>query len=643
MHKLLSRLVRRHLPEDIPSQKLEAFLESITQAFDQSDQDRLMLERSLTLVSGELTEINSKLSSQLSEVETYQLDLEKSLVEQAAIIHAIPEAIFSVKTDGAINQINKSGRVLFGETEDKIKALKSEESISLLLNKFKDPNKFLKLISKIKKDNLAISNDLFETKDNKYFECHTIPEILDGRYIGRVWCFRDVTDARKSQEKLKYQAFYDSLTKLPNRALLLESIDHAIAVAKRNYEEVAVLFIDLDDFKKINDTAGHEEGDRFLIEISNQIKSSLRKSDILGRLGGDEFVVVLEKIKHREQIESVHNKIFSLFSRPFPTQDNQYFISCSIGISLYPQDGSQAEELIRKADMAMYQAKRSGKNTFHYFDNSLEHIAIHRVSIEAKLRRAIAEDQFILHYQPKIDLESNRIVGAEALIRWQEPDGELIFPDNFIPIAEDTGIIRDITQWVFQKICQNLNQWQSTELKGIPVSINISAIDFSDPSFLTQANSFIDKYNVKPNLLELELTESVFFNDINKVKDTIAQLKLKNILISIDDFGTGYSSFSYLHDLDIDYLKIDKSFIQSLHDSEKSKAIVKSIIDLGENLGIKVVAEGIETEKDHTLLLSEGCNIGQGYHYSRPIPEDKFTELIMKQNITEVSLETNNL
>lgn len=618
MHKLLSRLVRRNLPKDIEPAQIQPLLDAVTVSFEQHDQDRIMLERSLMLMSDELNDINSKLTTQLAEVELYQQQLEKSLVEQTAIMNATTEAIFSVKPSGLINQINISGCHFFGKSESEIRISNQKYGFDILLEKFTDSDQFYNLIGQINNNTFLKAKDCFATKDNKYYECYTVPEILDGKCVGRAWCFRDITDSRLSQERLRHQAFHDALTGLPNRLLLLETIDRAVAVAKRNDTKVAVLFIDLDDFKKINDTAGHDEGDRFLIDVSTRVQSVLRDSDVIGRLGGDEFLIILENVESQHQIINMHERILKLFSTPYQAEENQYVVSCSIGISFYPQDGNNSEELIRKADMAMYEAKRGGKNTYHYFDPSLERVATRRVTIETQLRSAIDDNKLVLHYQPKVDLQSNKIVGTEALVRWINTDGELIYPDSFIPLAEEAGLIRDLTLWVVERVFQQRRDWKNTLLESIPVSINISATDFSDPQFLNNITQLLDTYQIDPTLIEFELTESIFSIANNHVQATVTGIKAKGIALSIDDFGTGYSSLSYLHDLDIDYLKIDKRFVHSLETSDKSKAIVKSIIGLGINLGVKVVAEGVETENEHQLLVSNGCHIAQGYFYTRP-------------------------
>jgi diguanylate cyclase (GGDEF)-like protein len=437
-----------------------------------------------------------------------------------------------------------------------------------------------------------------------------------------------ITEIQNNQDLLKHQAYHDSLTALPNRINIMNTIQHALALAKRHQQKCAILFIDLDDFKKINDTAGHSEGDRFLIEVSKRLQSILRESDTLGRLGGDEFIIILENIASSTQITKIYNRALKSLSTPFIVDGNPYVVSCSIGISNFPQDGKTAEELIRKADLAMYQAKKLGKNRFHYFDESLERLAIHRVKTEESLREAIKNNEFVLYYQPKIqiNLQQEKLVGVEALIRWKKEDGSLVYPDNFIPIAEKCGLIKSLTKWVITEACKQLKLWKSTNLANIPISVNISAIDIADHRFVESTLSILETYDTPGHLINLELTESVFFDDINTVNFKLEELHRNNITISLDDFGTGYSSLSYIQELQIDFLKIDKSFIFGMSKNKKSLAIVKSIIDMGNNLGLTVIAEGVETLEDKETLIKANCHIAQGYLYSRPIEASKLEE-----------------
>ena len=613
MHKLLARLMRRHLPADVSRESLAPFLEAVSESFTHYDHDRKMMERSLTLVSDELLEINQNQVDNIKQ-------LEETLVKQRALLDASPEAIFSFLPGGKMYQINRSACELIGMSGDEVRKLSASENLNLFISKLTDPELFLAEVAKIKDDNTIKLRGFVTTKDNRYFEYISHPELLNGVYIGRVWCYRDITEIQKNQALLRYHAYHDGLTGLPNRTLILETIDQLITIENNYLSRIAIFFIDLDDFKKINDTSGHEEGDKCLVEIAQRLMKQLSPGDTLGRLGGDEFLVISQQTARLSCLETTCKNILRLFTSPFSIGELTYSLSCSIGISIYPQDGITPEELIRKADMAMYQAKQKGKNTYYFYDNHLEQQALQRVSIEYQLREVIAQQQLVLHYQPKVCLNTGKLYGVEALIRWQLSDNTTIYPDSFINVAESTGLIRQITRWVLHSVCKTLQSWQHTPLCDTPISINITAIDFSDRDFLSEVFAAIDHHQIKPELLEFELTESIFFDDIRWVKQTIEQLKSKNIKLSIDDFGIGYSSFGYLQDMDINYLKIDRSFIRGLHTSSRSLSIVKSIIDIGTNLGLGVIAEGIEEENELACLLQAGCNYGQGYYFSKAVP-----------------------
>lgn len=627
-NKLLSRLFRRHAPEYFEDEALQPLITILSDVLDQQDADRLMLERTMQLMSGELNEINSELSNRLDESKIAKKQLEETLVKQQALLNATPEAVFRFHANGILDYHNRAASKIYSRISDMFIYAERPRALRNILKYTKRPQEIIWALKSIRADPRVHLHGFIETITGEHFEYTSLPEILNEQYMGRVLCLHDVTGIRKNQELLKHQAFHDVLTNLPNRLLLLETLEHAIELAHLHEQYIAVLFIDLDDFKKINDTAGHQEGDNFLIDISKKIKSVLREGDILGRLGGDEFLIILEGIDSQRQIIKIHDRILKLFAKPFLIKNSEYNVTCSIGISFYPQDDETAHGLIRKADMAMYQAKNSGKNTYHYFDDSLERIALHRVSMESKLNQAIKENQFTLCFQPKLSLLTGRIVGVEALIRWILPDGEVIYPDEFISIAEETGLIKDLTLWVLKTACITINSWKDSTLQTLSVSINISAIDFLDPNFLKNVTAILIDAEVDPRSIEFELTESVFFSDIANAKKIINTLKSMNIRVSIDDFGTGYSSLSYLHELDIDYIKIDKSFVIDLDTQPRALAIVKSIIDVGVNLGVEVVAEGVESQEVASCLSELGCHIGQGYYYSRPISGSDLIEYV---------------
>lgn len=627
MHSLIARLVEQHLNGETSSDTLLPFMRALSDALASYDQEHQLLKQSLTHSSEKLNFINDTLRQQLLENQTAKKQVEENLAKQKALLDTIPEVVYSFRPGGSLSLANRAGLELLNIDRETLYAQNAEENLEMWFRLLANPNSFKRELEKISRDHKLELHGYFEMLDGRVFEFSSVPETLGDQYLGRVWCCRDITETKRHEEKLRHLAFHDALTSLPNRVFLLESIFHAINLAKRNRTQVAVMFIDLDDFKKINDTAGHEVGDMFLIEVSRKIHQALRQGDILGRLGGDEFLILLEGIQKQQEITAVKERVLEMLSEAIVVGDKEYVVTCSIGLSLYPNDGDHADELVRKADMAMYHAKQSGKNTFRYFDVGLEKIALHRLSIETQLRTAIANLNFILVFQPKVELSSGDIVAVEALIRWVKPDGEVIFPDKFIGTAENTGFINTITRWVIATACKKIQSWRGSVLQSLSISVNISALDFRDDSFPSYVEHTLSEYGIEPGQMEFELTESVFLEEKSRAKAIIADFKRMGLELSIDDFGTGYSSFRYLQDLDIDCLKIDRSFVSNVS-NHRSAAIVKSIVDVGKNLGMCVVAEGVENEEELTLVRDVGCDMCQGYYFSRPISEEALVELV---------------
>lgn len=630
MHKLLKRLLRKHGREHADELPEAPLLAAISEALSQQDRERLMLERSLMLTSDELNERNGALREQLDQNERFLREHKTAISLQRALLDASPEAIFSFAPGGRLTQINRAGCQFMNKRWDQLKNNTGQENLTAVLDLMKNTEPFLQDIAQVTQDNKRILHNFMETVDNRHYEYHSVPILNGAEYLGRVWCFRDITEIKQQQAQLERQAFYDTLTGLPNRLLLLEKLDHALKKGARAGQKTAVVFIDLDDFKKINDTAGHGQGDNFLVSTSARLNNCLRNSDTLGRLGGDEFLLIMEGIAHQQDIISVLDRVLLLFNAPFKIHGAHYVVTASLGVCVAPQDDTEPEALIRKADMAMYQAKQAGKNKFHFFDPRLERMALHRIDTEQKLRRATDNDELVLHFQPKIDLKRNCIVGAEALLRWQIPDGKLIYPDQFIPVAEATGLINAITRWVFKQALKKLFEWQNTPLGALQLSINVSAHDFADPVFLPTVVAALSKHPITPGSLEFELTESVLLENPEHTNKAITRLQALGVKVAIDDFGTGYSSFSYLQDMRINCLKIDRSFITDLGTQSRKQAIVKSIINVGENLGLEVVAEGVETSSELAWLQHMGCHMGQGYHFSKPIEEQALLAYVTK-------------
>jgi diguanylate cyclase (GGDEF)-like protein/PAS domain S-box-containing protein len=460
----------------------------------------------------------------------------------------------------------------------------------------------------------------------------TINVIRDdfGAVTHYVAVFTDITRQKSTEEKLERLAYYDPLTRLPNRALFRDRLRHSINSARRADGYVALFFIDLDRFKHVNDTLGHAIGDELLVEVSRRIADCIRKSDTVSRLGGDEFTVILEDIHSSEDAAQVAQQIIASISSEIRIKDHEIFVGASVGIGIYPTDGQTDEELIKNADIAMYQAKFAGRGVYKFFTREMNERAIARQRMESGIRRALANGEFTLYYQPKIDLSTGRLAGAEALIRWIHPAG-MISPDSFITVAEETGLILEIDDYVLARVCADLNNWRSSGAYPLRVSVNISARHFHSRQLLDSLQSILSSTQTPPDSLEIEITESAIMQDAAASIEILRAIREMGIHLSIDDFGTGYSSLSYLKKFPVDILKIDKSFVLDLIDDKDNRAIVASIISLGKTMGLEVVAEGVETVEHARILKSFGANIGQGYYYAKPLHPNDF-EVFARNN-----------
>jgi len=428
--------------------------------------------------------------------------------------------------------------------------------------------------------------------------------------------------------ELDHLAHHDVLTDLPNRILLQDRLSQAIELARRQGTQLAVMFMDLDQFKHINDSLGHAVGDQLIQSVAQRLVGCVRQSDTISRQGGDEFVLLLPHIEHAEDAALSAQKILAAFALPHHIDPHDLHISVSIGISIYPDDGKDAETLIKSADTAMYHAKESGRNTYKFFEQSMNVRAVQRQSTEASLRRALTRQEFVLHYQPKINLKSKLMVGVEALIRWQHPERGLLTPEQFIPIAEDSGLILPIGRWVLHEACRQARAWQQAGLPPVTVAVNTSALEFRAPDFLDNIRATLDETGLEPRYLELELTESVLMRDADATNHMLHALSDLGIKLTVDDFGTGYSSLSYLRQFPIDTLKIDQSFVQQMTSSPGDADLVSAVINMGKSLNHRVIAEGVETSEQHAFLLAEECDEGQGYYFGRPMVAEALARLL---------------
>lgn len=462
-----------------------------------------------------------------------------------------------------------------------------------------------------------------------------VPEIMLG-------AIQDVSELKLAEEEIRLLAFYDGLTGLANRMLFLDRLNEEIKTARRHKQVVALLFLDLDQFKRINDLYGHHVGDLLLKNISETLQKCIRNNDtasrmssddsetVIARFGGDEFIILLPDIRDAENAAKVANRILHEIPAIYNLDGHEVSITASIGISIFPTDGDQADLLMKYADSAMYHAKDNGRNNYQFFKESLNTAVTERFNIEKDLRKALAGDEFVLYYQPQVALVDRKIVGVEALIRWIHPQKGMIPPNKFIPVAEESGLIIDINKWVIQTACKQNHEWEKQGLSPIRIAVNLSGYQLATQNIIEVIKNALDSAGLEPKNLEVEITENILMQEEVDTVNILNQLKDLNLRIALDDFGTGYSSLSYLTSFPVDVIKIDRSFVMGCTDQKKNLVIIKAIIAMGHSLGIKVIAEGIETEAQLELMSTYGVDEAQGYFFKPPVPQDELVKLLKK-------------
>ncbi len=554
-------------------------------------------------------------------------DRKESEGQYQSLVEMSPD-IIAVLYNGRFEYINKSGILLFGATDTKQIINKElcmficEEDLTRIKRNidgdfvYHSDKHIMEL--KIKRLDLEIRD----------IEISLMPILYKGKMAMQV-IGRDITSRKKSETLIHNMAFYDSLTGLPNRNSFIKRLEEIIV--EGSSESFAVLFLDLDRFKVINDTKGHSTGDLILREVANRLNKVVPENGEVFRQGGDEFLIILKPMR-KGNVVFLADQILHTFTRPFKIDHQEFFVTPSIGVSMYPEDGLDPENLIKHADTAMYLAKEKGKNNFQFYYRDLEKVTFRKMELENALRRSMELNQFSLFYQPKIDLRTRKILGVEALIRWVHPELGTISPGEFIPLAEETGLIVPIGKWVLREACEQSKRWEQKGFGSVPVAVNISVRQLQDDEFIKAVKKIIDDVGINPSLLELEITESIMQN-FERSTRILRKLKQLGVDISMDDFGTGYSSLSNLRYLPIDSIKIDKSFVDDIR-MNGNGSIVKAIIDMGINMNFSIIAEGIETAEQVTFLLNNSCHIGQGYYFNKPLPVDEL-EQQLKANLLQ--------
>jgi diguanylate cyclase (GGDEF)-like protein/PAS domain S-box-containing protein len=579
---------------------------TVEEALRRYQQDLQLAEQNKTLL-----EVNQKLASAISLLE--------------ATLEATADGILVLNENGNVVNYNQKFIDIWGlPTKDE---LDRDQILTLILTELTEP-----YANSLKERYTQFDANKFnslELKNGKILECYSQVQQLQEQTMGQVWSFRDVTEHKKSQTLIQHQAFHDSLTNLPNRALFDRELAKALSHVYQHNKMLAVMFIDLDRFKTINDTLGHAIGDLLLKSVVERLKDCVREKDLIARWGGDEFTLLLPEISCRDDVTAIAKRILEALKPGFKLAQHYLHITSSLGIAVFPDDGKDAETLLKNADVALYWVKDKGRNDYQHYSFRLNSQAYELLNLENSLHNALENQEFAIYYQPIIEVDTNKIVKLEALLRWQHPDLGVVAPDLFVPIAEENGLIVDIGAWVLKTACAQVKAWQNMGLFDLIVSVNLSARQFYNNDLVQTIQHILLETELNPNCLELEITETATMRNTNLAKQILLNLHQMGISLSMDDFGTGYSSLSYLKDFPFSTIKIDRSFVKDLSFDSSNFAIINAITTLGAGLNLQIIAEGVESEQLKNLLKTLHCNYMQGYFFSVPLAAEQATDLLL--------------
>jgi diguanylate cyclase (GGDEF)-like protein/PAS domain S-box-containing protein len=550
---------------------------------------------------------------------------EETVQKLASIVEFSEDAILGKSTDGKITSWNRAAEKMYGYTRDEVVG----RDLSFLVPSDRQaeiPAIMERILSGQPIENLETER---LTKTGSVLDVSLSVSLIkdaSGHIAGASAIARDITQRKAAEKQVQFLAYYDALTGLPNRTLLQDRLTKALASARRRKDKVALLFLDLDRFKDINDSLGHSVGDLVLKQVAERLKKWAREQDTAARVGGDEFLIVLTALKEAADAAVAAERLMNTMTAEFVVQGHSLCISCSVGISIFPEHGANCETLIKDADAAMYYAKENGCNDFRFFTKDMNAQAVERLTLENGLRLALDKKELFLVYQPQIEIATGRIIGLEALLRWQHPELGLVPPDKFIRIAENSGLIMPIGEWVLRTACSQTRKWQDEGLPAVPVAVNVSAVQFRQENFSKLIDRVLRETGLAPEYLELELTESLLLSNADVMFSVLRDLRAMGLKLAIDDFGTGYSSLSYLRRFPVGKLKIDRSFIRDVAVNPDDAAITTAIIGMAKSLNLKVIAEGVEDEAQVSFLRAHQCDESQGYYFSKPLAVDKVAD-----------------